>query len=267
MTLEFSQGDLTKFRNFIRQELGISIPPRKDYLVESKLRKALETTGFHTLSAMLGGLDETTRRGITQAVTTNHTFFFREAEHFDTLVADARRRQLRRPLIWCAASSSGEEPYSLAIRLLEEGYRDFLILASDIDPQMLGYVNQGLYPDERLKLVSPELLRTYFVDEGVRRGTRWYQVKPLLRQKLIVKRLNLLEEHTFERKFDFVLCRNVLIYFDHETQGSVIDKVSRTLQTGGVLFLGHSESLLAIPHAGRFVQLESSAYRKLGEDD
>lgn len=262
-TSEFSQSDLTRFREYIRQELGISIPRKKDYLVESKLRKALDLTGFKTLGAMLKDLDETTRRGITQAVTTNHTFFFREAEHFDTLIRDAQKRGLRHPLIWCAASSSGEEPYSLAIRLLEAGFHDFLIVASDIDRQMLGYVHQGLYPENRLSLVTPPLLEKYFTDEGITRGTHWYRVKPVLRERLVIKCLNLLEEHIFERPFDFVLCRNVLIYFDHATQAEVIGKVSTTLAPGGVLFLGHSESLLAIPHAGRFQQLESSAYRKL----
>lgn len=257
----FRREDIRKFRCYIRDRWGIAIPESKDYLLESKLRKALDSTGLDEPSALFGTSDERQIQRIAQAVTTNHTFFFREADHFDTLVLDARKKKTRRLLIWSAAASSGEECYSLAIRLLEEGWDDFLILASDIDHKMLRVLNQGVYPDFRLQNVSDLQRRKYFDLQGARRGTTYYRVSPELRNRIVIKALNLLEEHRFPEAFQYVLCRNVLIYFDHPTQGEVIDALSRNLKPGGLLFLGHSESLMAIPHHFRYTQVAPSVYR------
>lgn len=261
MVTGFRREDLRRFRTYIKDRWGISIAEGRDYLVEAKLRKALDATGLEHPEALFDLTEDDQIQRVAQAVTTNHTFFFRESDHFDILLQDARAKRLSRPLIWSAAASSGEECYSLVIRLLEAGWEDFLVLASDIDHRMLENVHQGLYPEFRLQNVPPGLRDRYFEERGLRRGTVYYQVRPELRRRVVVKTLNLLEPHRFPEAFDYVLCRNVLIYFDHPTQGGVIDDLSRTLKPGGLLFLGHSESLMAIPHHFRFEQVAASVYR------
>lgn len=258
-----ARDDIRRFSDFIRVRWGISVPREKAYLLEAKLRKALESTGFDSLEELLETNDERQLQRIAQAITTNHTFFFREADHFDTLVQDARKKGHRRLLIWSAAASSGEECYSLAIRLLEEGWEDFRILASDIDHGMLQILNQGVYPESRLQNVPAHLLRRYFEPAGSHQGREYFHVRPDLRDRVVIKALNLLEEHRFPEPFDYVLCRNVLIYFDHRTQGQVIDSLSNHLKADGLLFLGHSESLTAIPHSCRYQQVAPSVYRQV----
>lgn len=262
-TLEFRRDDIRRFRGFIKDRWGISISQEKDYLVEAKLRKALDLTGLAGTDELLATQNPDKIQQIAQAVTTNHTFFFREADHFDTLVDDAKHKGSKKLLIWSAAASSGEECYSLAIRLLEEGWRDFLILASDIDHQMLETINQGVYPEFRLQAVSGALKHRYFEAQGLRKGTSYFKVRPELRERVVIKALNLLEPHRFPQTFDYLLCRNVLIYFDHATQGRVIDNLSLNLKFGGLLFLGHSESIMTIPHRARFTQVAPSVYRNL----
>lgn len=257
--------DIRRFRELIKGRWGISIPDGKDYLVEAKLRKALEATGAHSTEELFADQGDDHLQKIADSVTTNHTFFFRESDHFDHLVGDARSRGVDRPLVWSAAASSGEECYSLAIRLLEEGWDDFLILASDIDHHMLSTIHEGIYPDMRLKNVAPAIQRKYFTFHEARKGTSWYKIRPDLRDRVVIKTLNLLEDHRFPEPFDYVLCRNVLIYFDHPTQGRVIDSLCRNLKPGGLLFLGHSESIMTIPHHQKFVQVAASVYRTAAE--
>jgi len=262
----FRKEDILRFRAFIKGRWGISIPEGKDYLVEAKLRKAMDATGCNKPEDLFTPHGEQHLQRIAESVTTNHTFFFRESDHFDILVREARQRRQRRLLIWSAAAASGEECYSLAIRLLEEGWSDFRILASDIDHRMLTTINEGYYPEVRLKNVSLELREKYFGKQEMRKGTAWFKVCDELRDRIVIKALNLLEDHRFAEPFDYVLCRNVLIYFDHPTQGKVIDRLSQNLKPGGLLFLGHSESIMTIPHHHPYVQVASSVYRSLSSE-
>ena len=228
-----------------------------------------------------------------EAMTTNKTSFFREPEHFDYLcrriVPGLRNRKIR---IWSAGCSSGEEPYSMAI-LLGEGIQDLAlwdigILATDLSSRMIADARKGIYDTNHLRDVSPLLISKYFTPlessamDGVddtnkasiprrKRGAkplsfltglrcietnpvRRYQVIEPLRRLVHFARLNLMGEWPMRGPFDVIFCRNVMIYFDKQTQGRLVKRLWNLLKPGGHLFVGHSESLAGLPHQFRYVQ-------------
>ncbi|GAB1433428.1 chemotaxis protein CheR [Spirochaetota bacterium] len=176
-------------------------------------------------------------------ITVGHTYFFRENAHFKILLNDIKKRSIREPLIWCAASSSGEEPYSIAISLLESGIANFKILASDVNLNALKTMNKGLYHISRFENMDPFIKQTYFK----RANQYYYSVIPKLRDYLVLKRLNLHDSLAFESMFDYIFCRNVLIYFSEAGRSKVIDTLVRNLLPKGLLFVGHSEAILSLP--------------------
>lgn len=176
-------------------------------------------------------------------ITVGHTYFFREHAHFKTLADDIKKRSVREPVIWCAASSSGEEPYSIAISLLENGIGNFKILASDVNLKALKTMNKGLYHISRFEKMDPLIIQRYF-----KRADQFsYRVIPGLREYIIIKRLNLNDSLAFESMFSYVFCRNVLIYFSEAGRSKVIDTLVRNLLPKGLLFVGHSEAILSLP--------------------
>ncbi|HKL84937.1 MAG TPA: CheR family methyltransferase [Treponemataceae bacterium] len=190
-------------------------------------------------------------------IAVGHTFFFREDAHFSRLVEDIRSRSIRSPLIWCAASSTGEEPYSIIISLLESGMRDFKVLASDVNMESLRAMNRGTYHISKFQNIDERILRTYFT----RVNEFTLKVRPGLRKYLSIKRLNLHETIEFENHFDYVFCRNVMIYFDDPGRIRVLRTLASNLAPRGLLFVGHSEALLALNES---LRKEGSAfYRKV----
>ncbi len=242
---------------FIESYSGIKMPPSKKTMVECRLRRRAQALGLPSLQdycAFLfqqGGLDQEAIHLI-DAVTTNKTDFFREPKHFDFLVDVALPALLqqgiltRGPLkVWSAASSIGAEPYTLAMILAEqrETIPGFSILATDISTQVLKIGMQAIYPEAMSHAIPMELRRRYLLraKQGARDRVR---VVPELRRAVRFERLNLMQTpYSVDKDMHMIFCRNILIYFDKDTQQGVLKQLCRHLRPGGFLFLGHSETI------------------------
>ena len=235
-----------KFQDLIYKRFGIHYSREKEYLLVSKLEKLKTKNPGLDLQDFLSRLqsnDPEANRLLLREITVNHTFFFREESHFEVLVQDIKLRELDSPLIWCAASSTGEEPYSIVISLLENGINRFTIVSSDVDEKVLKAMNLGIFNEGRFSNTSRHVMVKYFKKTGVSS----YQIRRELRQFLKIKRLNLHEDIHFEEPFDYVFCRNVMIYFDDVGRRKVVDNLVQNLKVGGLLFVGHTEALLNTP--------------------
>ena len=199
------------------------------------------------------------KEALIKAITVNHTYFFRERHQIGDMISLVRSQGIAAPALWCAASSTGEEAYSLAILLLEEGKSDFRIVASDVNSQVLHAMNRGVYHCSRLEHLPKQFLKKYFtsVDE------RHWRVIPKLREHLAIKRVNLAQAVHFNHPFDFIFCRNVFIYFDNATRKKALASLSDNLRPGGSLFLGLTEGLLDVPPG--FERTTQSGYRRLAD--
>ncbi len=261
MSLQGVDRDLiNKFRSLIEERMGMTISHEKNYLLEAKLSKIASKIGTDNLKNLyekiLNG-DEEAYNILIKHVTINHTFFFRENEHLDILCSDIHERKIFRPVIWCAAASTGEEVYSIIISLLENGIRDFVLVASDINRDVLNALNKGIYNFERLSHASRYILTKYFkkLDDGK------YLIKRDLRSLFTIKKLNLIEPFIFEAKFDYIFCRNVLIYFENDIKKIVISNLLDNLKDDGLLFVGHTETLFNI--TDKVDAVYNSVYGKL----
>lgn len=188
----------------------------------------------------------------TNALTTNLTSFFREPHHFPVLAAHLRRPDVPKPLVvWCAACSTGEEAYSIAMTAVE-AFGSFAppvrILASDVDTNVLATAQTGIYPEDRAEKMTPERLRRFFLHgRGANEGQKC--IREELRSLVTFRRINLLEPGWPVRgPLDAIFCRNVMIYFDRPTQFAILQRLAPLLRADGLLFVGHSESLY---HAAR----------------
>lgn len=259
----------------VYQHSRIRLGPDKQSMLANRLRKRLRTLGLTCYNDYCGvlhsaqGPDEIEQ--LVDLISTNHTRFFREPEHFSFLTARilpdlvSRLASEGRPLtIWCAAASSGEEPYTLAI-VLSEYFRDhpsveWQIEASDISHRMLEHAEQGIYPLDSQHALAPELLRRYF-QRGVNVRTGKCRVKAELRHRVRFQRINLFQgEYPVAREQHVIFCRNVMIYFDPPSRATLVQKLTRQLAPGGYLFIGHSESLMGIPH--ELEPVRQSVFRK-----
>jgi chemotaxis protein methyltransferase CheR len=203
---------------------------------------------------------------LVEAISTNHTHFFRESRHFDFLrdMIVPRWRAVGRNSvrIWSAAGSSGEEPFTIAIVLAEAlGFDvDWRILATDISMRMLDLARSAIYGADRLTHMRWELQRRYF-QRGVGASEGLYRVKEELRRRVEFTQLNLLQPaYPFKNEFDLIFCRNVMIYFDRETQQTLVEKMQPHLLAGGHLMIGHSESLSGLRQD--LTVIEPSVYQK-----
>ena len=202
-------------------------------------------------------------RNLIDRISTNHTHFFREIKHFEflgeTLLPAWKKANPNGTFrIWSAASSSGEEPYSLAIYLAEKlapaAAGEWIVEATDISTRVLEMARRGVYETERIGNISPEWLRRYF-QKGVGDWEGHFRIKDELRQRVNFHHLNLLQgQYPFNKPFDVIFCRNVMIYFDRATQTDLIGQLSERLVPGGYLMVGHSESLSGIKHSLKLVQ-------------
>ncbi len=258
------------YREFCRiayDEAGMYLGADKVTLVESRVAKRLRALGIETEEDYLEFLhSDSTGREILcflDVITTNYTRFMREPEHFDYL-RNVMRNELirgRKTLrVWCAASSSGEEPYSLGIVLSEmfEGTGvDFRILATDISTRVLKVALAGEYDEDALEELSEAQRKRFF--RKTKDGR--FAVKEDLKRRVVFQRLNLSKPpFPMSGPLNFVFCRNVLMYFDEAGRSGVLKEIERLLAHGGVLFLGHSESLSGIDHG--FSMIKPSIYRK-----
>lgn len=247
---EFTAADFERVRKLIYQQAGISLAPSKQDMVYSRLARRLRATGLKTFAAYLERLergDKTEWESFVNSLTTNLTSFFREAHHFPILADYLRKQAGKEPFrIWCSASSTGEEPYSIAMTVLEtlgNSAPQVSIVASDIDTNVLNTASLGEYGADRVDRLSPERLRRFFDKRGER-----FAAKPELKRLINFQRVNLLDPSwPVKGPFDVIFCRNVMIYFDKPTQYKILSRFAPLLHKDGLLIAGHSESFL---HAG-----------------
>ncbi|HEV3105445.1 MAG TPA: CheR family methyltransferase, partial [Trinickia sp.] len=190
----------------------------------------------------------------TNALTTNLTAFFREAHHFPILAEFAKRRQ--QPVsIWCSAASTGEEPYSIAMTLIEalgeSAARHATVLATDLDTQVLAKGEAGVYALDQVKQLSPERLKRFFL-KGTGAHAGLVKVRPEVRAMIRFQQINLTDaDYGLRSPFDAIFCRNVMIYFDKPTQSQVLARFEPLVKPGGLLFAGHSENFTYVTQAFR----------------
>lgn len=249
---------------------GLDLGEGKEGLIEARLGKKWKQRGLSSLSEYCAFIEsDKTGQALTElidALTTNHTSFFRESKHFDFLKSAVFPQwQGRREIpIWSAACSSGEEPYSLAITLLEELQGDgkgASILATDISTRVMAAAAKGLYANESFPSPLPAWLGKYLLrGKGSYEG--WMQIKPEVRRLVRFGQVNLIQPLPRMQPFATIFCRNVMIYFDRPTQELVVKQLGACLEPGGYLFVGHSESLSGIEHGLEYVC--PATYRRPG---
>lgn len=255
---KLGDAEFKKLSTFIWGELGIKMPEVKKIMVQSRLQSRLKALKIDTFKEYVdfvfskeGQEDELIK--MIDLVTTNKTDFFREPSHFDFLTESALREICygktgkKTIKIWSAGCSSGEEPYTIAIVLNEflQEYPDidFEIYATDISVRILQKAATAIYPIDKTETIPVSLKRKYFL-KSKDPLNKTVRVIPELRSKIKYQRLNFMDPYyPVEKEFDIVFCRNVLIYFNRETQQEVISKLSSKLKKGGFFFLGHSESI------------------------
>ena len=253
----FSEEDFQALRVLVKSLTGIHLSEQKRELVYGRLTRRLRALQLRSFAEYRDRLtrDQQEVAELCNAITTNLTSFFREPHHFQylrdhvlaPLAADpGRGRRLR---IWSAGCSTGEEPYSIAMAVLEalpEPERwDVKILATDLDSEVLERARRGVYPAERTGNISPELLERFFI-ERQEPGGPCRQIAPQVAALVTFKQLNLIHDLPMRGPLDAIFCRNVVIYFDKETQRELFARIARLQRSGGLLFLGHSESLFKV---------------------
>jgi chemotaxis protein methyltransferase CheR len=255
---KLSDADFIRLGNFIYSNYGIKMPPMKKSMLEARLQKRLRAnnfSSFHEYCEFVFSRKEGEQEvaHMIDVVSTNKTDFFREAPHFDFLLSDVLpefcgQENNKRLKIWSAACSSGEEIYTLAMVISEfiskKNKFDYSILGTDISFSVLEKALLGIYPLANVSPI-PLPLRSKYLLRSKNPESNTVRIIPELRSKASFQRLNLMEpSYPVPADFDIIFCRNVLIYFDRETQGQVIRKLCSHLKPGGYFFLGHSESAM-----------------------
>jgi chemotaxis protein methyltransferase CheR len=271
----FTDADFDSLRALARQLAGISLADSKRELVYGRVSRRLRELGMSSFAeyrALLAGMEGDTEIGeFINAVTTNLTAFFREKHHFDYLrdhflVPRAAAAQgERRIRIWCAAASTGEEPYSIAMTVAEaipDWQRwDIRVLATDLDTNVLRHAEAGVYTEDRMRDMPRALLGKYFVRSGEDGAVR-YRVKPELAQMIAFRQLNLIQPLPMRGPLDAIFCRNVIIYFDKDTQRDLFSRMAPLQRPADLLFLGHSETLFKVSESWKLVG--KTVYRRDG---
>ena len=267
---EFQQYSLYTFQNF-----GINLGREKKALLESRLyklfnseilpRECRNTAAFY--QCLQQDKDGSMRELFSSVITTNHTYFMRESDHFRIFAEEVLPYwgdQIKNGDVrtWCAACSSGEEAYTLAMILqdffsLRPGFWDISLLATDLSPRVLRQAKQGIYAREAVSSLPLHWQQAYFRHLGSEK----MQVVPQLQRQIIFRRFNLMDNFPFRKPFHTIFCRNVMIYFDIETRQKLARKLYDYLEPGGFLFIGHSEVIdrTNIP----FSYVMPSVYRKV----
>ena len=273
---KMSSDDFDRLSRFIYEQSGIKMPPVKKIMLQSRLQKRLRElriTSFKEYADYVFS-DQGQKHEIIHmldVVSTNKTDFFREPVHFDfledTVLPEyiANSPQKSNFKIWSAGCSSGEEPYTIAITLNEFKSKnlqfDYSILGTDISSQILQNAALAVYKDERIVNIPLELKRKYFL-RSKDKEKKTVRVVKELRQKVRYNRMNFMDNtYNIVDVFDVIFCRNVLIYFNRETQEQVISKLCPKIKTGGYLFIGHSESIMGMDLP--IEQIKPTIFRKI----
>lgn len=257
-----------KIRRLAYDKFGLNLTEAKHQLVATRLGKKLRELKIPSYEAyydlVVGDRTGESLIALIDALSTNHTSFLREASHFDYLVKNVLPKLRKRATIdiWSAPCSTGEEPYSIAVTMLEQlgvpARPALRIRATDISTRALGIARKGAYEADRLGSMPVPLIKKYFTQTapGV------FQIRPEIGRMIEFERGNLVEPMRSGRSFPIIFCRNVMIYFDKPTQEKVVASLSQFLEPGGYLLIGHSESLMGVNHALEYVL--PAIYRKPG---
>lgn len=258
--------------SLLLKKSGHVLAPEKGYLLDSRLGPIARKEGMNSVEELVQSMrtrkDERLNLAVTEAMTTNETFFFRDRTPFDLFKSEIipylaeNRRPGAKAKIWCAAASAGQEPYSLAMILREE--RTALrglqmdILASDISDKVIEKAKAGLYSQFEVQRGLPvQLLVKYFQKQG-----DLWQVDPALRQNIAFRIFNLLESYRGLGVFDVVFCRNVLIYFNQDTKRDILNRMAQQMTADGYLFLGAAETVLGLTDAFEPVAGKRGLYKR-----
>ena len=270
---EFSDADFQRIRRMVQQHTGIALSDSKRQLVYGRLSRrlrALRLGAFDTYLARVEGGDADELQHFRNAITTNLTSFFRESHHFDFLAnqvlphLESQNRASRRIRIWSAGCSSGEEPYSIAMVLLESaqhllGNWDVRILATDIDTNVLEHARRGIYGSDRLERMEPARRLRWFERMP---DAEHFKISDAVKAPITFNELNLISDWPMKGPFDVIFCRNVVIYFDRNTQRNIVSRMEGLQRPGDHLILGHSESLLDI--STRYRLVGNTIHRRTG---
>lgn len=266
-----TDAEFIRISRFLKSKYGIDMTQKRE-IVEGRLYNNLHRHGFESYSAYMNAVETDItgqmEKELVNLLTTNHTYFMREFEHIEFLKQEvlpwlSKMESKNRDLsIWCGACSTGEEPYTVAMMLmdffgLEHSAWDTKVLATDISTQVLGVATQGIYTKEQIEGLPQHWKRRYF--KPIENGER-YQVTQELKDEVIFRQLNLMEPFPFRRKMHVIFLRNVMIYFDKETKQNLIHKIYDLLLPGGYLFVGRTETIDRgeLP----FVMVQPSIFRK-----
>lgn len=249
-----TEDEFLRIYQFMKQRYGIDMARKKE-IVQGRLDGYMRANGFQNYSALMDEVesDVTGRREdeLVNMLTTNHTFFMREFEHFDFLrkevlpelyKSEAERKDL---CIWCGAASTGQEPYMLAMLLkeffgLEHEQWDTKVLATDISKEALQKATEGRYDKEQIQDLPEPWKRRFFRSM---KGEELFEVREEIKNEVLFREFNLMDEFPFKRKMHIVFLRNVMIYFDKETKQRLIQKVYDCMEPGGYLFIGRTEMI------------------------
>lgn len=273
---ELRPAEFARVRALAEREAGLAIPEAKRSMVQSRLSRRLRATGHSGFAEYIDHVEAAAgaaeRANMISALTTNVSHFFREAHHFDTLantlLPDLRTKAAAgHPIrIWSAGCSSGQEPYTIAMTLLDQwpeaNRANLRILATDIDRVILSKAIAGRYEARQIDDVPERMRRRFFVEDGDQHVT----ASQILRDLITFRPLNLVEPWPMRQKFDAIFCRNVVIYFSDETQRQLWPRFSDALHPGGWFFLGHSERVSRPEQIG-FQPSGVTSYRKARAHD
>jgi chemotaxis protein methyltransferase CheR len=275
--VKLTDREFKMLSSLIYDKTGITLGDHKQALVVGRLNKELRESGFTSFTEYYNHVvNDPTGQAINtliEKISTNHTYFWRESDHFTMfqnvvlpeLTSALKKGGSREIRIWCAGCSSGEEPYTLAMLLHEHlgkeiGSWDAGILATDISDRVLKKAISGAYDADNVNRLPPNLKRAYFERADGDRFVASDNVKKLI----MFRKLNLMRESfPFRRRFHMIFCRNVMIYFDTPTRMGLVERFHRYMESGGYLFIGHSESLGRSNELFRY--LKPAVYRK-GEE-
>lgn len=270
MEITINDNEFELFRRLIYEESGIHLTPAKKELMKSRLAKRLREKSLSSFKEYYKYLTEQDKTGeemvcMLDCISTNLTHFFREEAHFNFLIKTVipdllkvkRERREKKIRIWSAGCSTGEEPYTLSMIVAENivplSEWDIKILATDLSTRVLKKAMLGLYTKDQLKSIPSQMSSSYFKKHSNQKDQ--FQISDFLKNMIAFRRLNLTNDNfPFKGQFDFIFCRNVMIYFDKQTQNELVSKFYNHLVPSGYLFIGHSESLTGTTNKFRYVQ-------------
>ncbi|MHB8129294.1 MAG: CheR family methyltransferase [Mobilitalea sp.] len=270
--ITISNNEFNQLASFIKSNYGIHLKTEKQTLVISRLQNVLIQKGFTNFSEyydyMIADKSGQAVSTLLDKITTNHTFFMREADHFDyfkdVVLPFFTNRITNRDLrIWCAGCSTGEEPYTLAMILSEyfgkeKLFWDTKVLATDISSKVLDEAKKGVYSNKEVETLPASWRRNYLINKD----SEYSMFIDKIKNEVIYRKFNLMEEvFPFKKKFHVIFCRNVMIYFDEKTKNNLVNKFCDLLEPGGFLFIGHSEALNR--EATRLKYVMPAIYRKI----